>query len=27
VYREDQVAYLKVEKSFDEQPLNALLAK
>lgn len=27
VYVEDQVAYLKVEKSFDEQPLNALLAK
>jgi len=27
VYREDQVAYLKVEKSFDERPLNALLAK
>lgn len=27
VYSEDQVAYLKVEKSFDEQPLNALLAK
>jgi len=27
VYIEDQVAYLKVEKSFDEQPLNALLAK
>ncbi len=26
VYREDQVAYLKVEKSFNEQPLNALLA-
>ena len=27
VYAEDQVAYLKVEKQFDEQPLNALLAK
>jgi len=27
VYTEDRVAYLKVEKSFDEQPLNALLAK
>ncbi len=27
VYREDQVAYLKVEKYFDERPLNALLAK
>jgi len=27
VYVEDQVAYLKVEKSFDEQPLNELLAK
>jgi len=27
VYSEDEVAYLKVEKSFDERPLNALLAK
>jgi len=27
VYAEDRVAYLKVEKTFDEQPLNALLAK
>jgi len=27
VYAEDQVAYLKVEKTFDEQPLNALLLK
>ncbi len=27
VYAEDRVAYLKVEKQFDEQPLNALLAK
>jgi len=27
VYPDDRVAYLKVEKTFDEQPLNALLAK
>ena len=27
VYADDRVAYLKVEKHFDEQPLNALLAK
>jgi len=27
VYPDDRVAYLKVEKAFDEQPLNALLAR
>jgi len=27
VYAEDRVAYLKVEKTFDEQPLNALLVR
>ena len=27
VYAEDEVAYLKVEKQFDEQSLNVLLAK
>ncbi len=27
VYSEDRVAYLKVEKAFDEQPLNLLLTK
>jgi len=27
VYAEDRVAYLKVEKTFDEQPLNVLLTK
>jgi hypothetical protein len=27
VYTEDRVAYLKVEKPFDEQALNALLAR